>query len=344
VNERRLGEIRDLVLRDVGGALVSALAYLGDRLGLFRTLANAGPQTADELAARTRLDARWTREWARAMAAAELILHDERTDRFLLSAEQAEVLAREDSPHFLGGALHFAWPTTAALPAIRRAFENGGGVSWEDLGEEIPEAIERLFAPAYDHQLVAHWLPRIDGLVARLQAGIRVADVGCGAGRSTLAIARAFPPSHVVAIDVDLRLLERKAIPPNVVLRTGEAHTQLEPQSFDLICSFNAIHDMADPGRALGAIRAALRPGGVFLWGEPAASPRPMRNRHPTGRALAAIGFLHCVPVSLARNGPALGTLMGEDNARALAHDAGFTNFENLTHMGEALLQMFVLR
>lgn len=348
-NPEKCGALAFRVVGDLGGAFTAALGYIGDRLGLFRALAGAGPLSSAQLADRTRLHERYVREWARAMVAAEYLDYDAAADRYLMTPEQESVLADEDSPFFAGGGLHLAAPSIGNVPRILEAFRHGGGIPYAELGEEIPLAIERFFRPGYVNFLVKDWLAAVPGLVGRLAAGARVADVGCGCGQSSVVMARAFPRSQIVAIDYDgpslqrARRLAAAREAGNVEFVQGPAHELLRAGAFDLVCAFDCIHDMVDPLATLRAIRAALAADGVYLWAEPNASDRPDENRNPVGKLCAAISPLLCLTVSLAHGGAGLGTIIGERGARALARDAGFGAFDRLP-IDNPFTQFFALR
>jgi 2-polyprenyl-3-methyl-5-hydroxy-6-metoxy-1,4-benzoquinol methylase len=216
------------------------------------------------------------------------------------------------------------------------AFRNGGGISYSEIGEEIPWAIERFFRPGYVNFLVQDWLAAVPGLIPKLEQGATVVDVGCGAGQSTVTIAKAFPNSSVVGIDYHVPSIERarklaaEQGAANVEFVAAAADKIPSDRKYDLICSFDCIHDMVDPLGTLKAIRDALAPDGVYVWSEPNASDKAHENRNPLGRSFHAISPLHCMTVSLAHNGAGLGTVIGEAGARRLAQEAGFSSFERL--------------
>ncbi len=336
MNDDKVHEMAMRAVGDMGGTFTFALGYIGDRLGIFKAMAGAGQMTSTELAEKTKLNERYVREWAKAMVAAEYIDFDTASEKYVMTEEQAFVLADEDSPMFVGGAMHFAIPTIRNVPQIMDAFRNGGGISYDKIGEEIPEAIERFFRPGYINFLADHWLATVPGLVARLKAGASIADIGCGRGQSTVAMAKAFPKSKVLGIDYDKRSIARAR---QLASESGLANVEfLEAPAadlpvnggYDLICSFDCIHDMVDPVGTLKVIRNALAETGVYVWSEPNASDKPHENRNPIGKVFHSISPLHCMTVSLAHGGAGLGTVIGEKGARDLAKEAGFSKFERL--------------
>jgi 2-polyprenyl-3-methyl-5-hydroxy-6-metoxy-1,4-benzoquinol methylase len=349
VEQEKVHELAFRVVGDMGGAFTMALGYVGDRLGLFRAMAGAGPLTSEELAAKTGLNERYVREWLRAMVAAEYLDYDTESRKYVMTVEQAFVLGNEDSPMFVGGAFHFTAPSLYNLPRILDAFRNGGGIPYTEIGDEIPEAIERFFRPGYVHFLVKDWLNTVPGLIPKLTRGARIADVGCGRGQSTIAMAKAFPASKVLGIDFhgpsieSARRLAATDNLSNVEFLQAPAHEIPKDQRYNLICSFDCIHDMVDPRSTLRAIHDALDEDGVYIWSEPNASAHAHENRNPVGKAFHAISPLHCMTVSLAFNGEGLGTVIGEEGARALAAEVGFSRFERL-QIQNPFNQFFALR
>jgi 2-polyprenyl-3-methyl-5-hydroxy-6-metoxy-1,4-benzoquinol methylase len=333
---KKVEELAFRVVGDMGGAFVMALGYIGDRLGLFKAMAGAGPVTSEELAQKTGLNERYVREWLRAMVASEYLDYDASSGRYVMTAEQAFVLASEDSPMFVGGAFHFTTPSIQNTPRILEAFRKGGGISYSEIGEEIPWAIERFFRPGYINFLVKEWLAAVPGLIPKLERGATVGDVGCGRGQSTVTIAKAFPNSRVLGIDYHqpsiehARKLAAEQGAANAEFVAAAAEKIPTDRKYDLICSFDCIHDMVDPLATLKAIREALAPDGVYVWSEPNASDKAHENRNPLGRTFHSISPLHCMTVSLAYNGAGLGTVIGETGARRLAQEAGFSSFEKL--------------
>ncbi len=349
MNDQKVQEMAFRVVGDMGGAFVMALGYIGDRLGLFKAMAGAGPLTSAELAAKTKLNERYVREWLRAMVAAEYVDYDPSIDKYVMTDEQAFVLANEDSPMFVGGGFHFTTPSIWNVPRIMEAFRNGGGISYSEIGEEIPVAIERFFGPGYRNFLAKEWLAAVPGLTAKLEKRATIGDIGCGCGQSTVAMAKAFPKSKVLGIDYHAPSIERARKLAaangltNIEFVQGPAEQIPRDRKYDLVCSFDCIHDMVNPRATLRAIREVLGPDGVYVWSEPNASAHAHENRNPVGRTFHAISPLHCMTVSLAHNGEGLGTVIGEQGARALAKEAGFARFEKLP-IQNPFNQFFALR
>jgi len=349
MNEKKIEELAFRVVGDMGGAFTMALGYVGDQLGLFQAMAGAGPVSSVELAAKLKLNERYVREWLRAMVAAEYIDYDQNTSKYVMSEEQAFVLANEDSPMFVGGAFHFTTPSTSNAKKIVTAFREGGGIPYSEIGEEIPHAIERFFRPGYLNFLAKDWLGAVPGLVAHLEKGAAILDLGCGCGQSSVVMGKSYPKSKVLGIDYHgpsiekARKLAASQELHNVEFLQAAAHEIPAGRKFDLICSFDCIHDMVDPKATVRAIREALADDGVYVWSEPNASANAHENRNPVGKAFHSISPLHCMTVSLAYNGAGLGTVIGESGARALAKEAGFTHFVRLP-IQNPFNQFFALR
>lgn len=335
------------VIADAGGAFVTGLGYIGDRLGLFRTLADNGPMTSDALASQLALDERYVREWLKAMVSAGYVESDPEGGTYRMTEEQRSVLADEGSPTFAAGAFQFAIPSLAITERLIEHFRSGGGIGFSELGPEVPEAIDRMHRAWFDHQLTSRWLPALPDVIGKLESGIRVLDVGCGLGRASIAIGKEFPNSRVVGIDphepsiAEARKLAEEAGVDNVEFREIALDGMAQGERFELILTIDCIHDMTDPVAELVRIRKMLAPDGVLFWSEPSGSADPTKNRNPPGRMRSALSPYHCLTVSLAEGGAGLGTIIGEEGARRLAGDAGYTRFETIPI--ESAMQQFFL-
>lgn len=321
----------------VTGAAVSGLIYIGDRVGLFKALAGAGPLSAAETARKAGLQERYVREWLSAMAAAGIVTYDADTERFTLPEEHAAVLADESSRSFLGGFFQSTPAMLKVAPRVADAFVKGGGVPFSDYGPDLIAGIDRGNRTQYQYHLVKRWLPAMPQVVARLEAGARVADIGCGSGYPSILMAQAFPRSRFYGFDVSEESLERaradaqrQGVADRVEFQRISATDLPETPKFDFITSFDAIHDMVDPRGAVRAIRRALADDGTYMMVEVKAGDTLTENLNPLGALMYSMSTLHCLTVSLAYDGEGLGTLMGEPKARELAEQAGFTRFRRL--------------
>ena len=343
--------LAERVIDDVGGAFTAGLAYIGDKLGLFVALAAAPRSTSAELAQRTGLDERYVREWLNGMVASRYVEHDPAGPSYFLDAEQKAAFVDEGGRMFVAGTFQLALPSLLLAPRLLELFRHGGGIPFAELSPEIPTAIDRMHRPWFEHLLVQEWLPAAPQTVQSLAGGIAVLDVGCGPGRSTLALARAYPRSRFLGIDPHLPSLDRaRAAARQQALDNVEfAPLTIEDlagggagdRAFDLVIAIDCIHDMARPVEALRAVRALLAPGGRVFWSEPTGSREPLENRNLYGRLRASLSPFHCLPVALADGGAGLGTIIGETGARALAAQAGFASFRKLT--SQSLTQQFFL-
>jgi SAM-dependent methyltransferase len=322
---------------EVGATLNAALVVMGDKLGLYRALAEAGPLTPAELAARTDTAERYVREWLNAQAAGGYVAYDPATGRYALEPEQAVALTDESSPAYLPGFFQIAVGSVLDSPRIADAARAGEGFGWHEHVHDVHEGCERFFRPGYNAHLVASWLPALDGVVAKLEAGAKVADLGCGHGASTILMAEAFPRSTFVGSDYHAGSIEtarERAEKAGVADRTRfEAVPAAEhPGSgYDLVTMFDCLHDMGDPVGAARQVRGLLADDGTWMIVEPAAGDRVEDNLNPVGRAYYGFSTLLCTPASLSQDvGLALGAQAGEARIREVVEAAGFTRFRRV--------------
>jgi SAM-dependent methyltransferase len=340
IDPDKLQSLVEQAVGDFGSALNAALVVVGDRLGLYRALAGLGSSTPAELAEATGTQERNCREWLSAQAAAGYVSHDgahgsDAADRFSLSPEQVEAMTNEDSPAFVVGGFQVVSAATKADELLTDAFRTGGGVGWHQHHRDLFEGTERFFKPGYVASLVSDWLPALDGVVERLRAGGRVADVGCGHGASTILMAAAFPAATFVGSDYhaasigSARGAAEVAGVANVEFEVASA-TEFGGAPYDLLCYFDCLHDMGDPIAALQHARASLAEDGVVMLVEPAAGDHVADNLNPVGRVFYAASSLICTPASQSQgssDGPglALGAQAGQARLTEVAHAAGFT-------------------
>ena len=319
------------VLTDTAAAAAVVLAALGDRLGLFAELAGHGPATSAELAARTGTDERYVREWAAGLVAGGYLEHDSAANRFVLPAAHVPTLATESGPAFFGGVHQELVGALQGYHHIAESFRRGGGLAPEALHADVWTGTERFTAGWHEHLLVQQWLPLMPQVQRRLRAGARVADVGCGAGRGPIRIAQEFPDCTVVGIDVHapaIALARRAAAEAGVADRVeflvADAAAGL-PGRFDVVTTFDVVHDAVDPEGLLRAIHDALVPGGVHVCLDINCSDRAEDNVGPIATLLYGFSVLYCMTTSLAHGGAGLGTLgLTPSVLRELAGRAGF--------------------
>lgn len=322
---------------ELGASLNTSLVVMGDKLGLYRALADDGPATPADLARRTGTDEHYVREWLCAQAAGDYLDHDPATGLFSLSPEHAAVLADETSPAFLPGFFQIVEGTVRDAPAIVEAARTGAGFGWDRHNSDVHVGCERFFRPGYGANLVSAWLPALDGVVDRLARGATVADVGCGHGASTILMAQAFPASRFVgydyhrpSVDTARRRAADAGVGDNVTFEHADA-ASFGGSGYDLVTMFDCLHDMGDPVGAARHVREVLSPDGTWMVVEPLAGDRLEDNLNPVGRAYYAFSTLLCTPGSLSQDvGLALGTQAGPARLREVVTAGGFSRFRTV--------------
>jgi len=337
LNIDRTMELTFQLVGYIQGGFTTALVYLGDKLGLYRTMQGAGPLTPDELAERAGLHPRWIREWLHNQGAAGLV--DYAGDgRFALSNEQAAVLADEEGSVFYLAGMMSGFPATVGLlPDLEESFRTGIGLPYDAQGVEGAHGVARGFAPWYRHMLVPAVLPALDGVVAKLEAGAKVADVGCGTGTALLTMAKSFPRSefhgyelsqHALAIAAEN--LKASGL-TNVTFHDVRGEALPSDGSFDFITTFDCLHDMTHPREVIDAIRKAIKDDGTYLIADIKAKSSYEENvaENPMAAMMYGVSVLSCMSSALSEpDGAGLGTLgLHPDLAREMTKDAGFTRF-----------------
>jgi SAM-dependent methyltransferase len=320
------------------GAIVSAaLVVIGDKVGLYKAMAGAGPLTPAELAARTGTDEHYVHPWLVNQAAGGYIAHDPATGRYWLPPEQAVALTDETSPFYVGGGFQVLTSAMKAEPRISDNFKSGKGMPWGDHDHGLFQGTERFFRPGYEANLVQNWIPALDGLVEKLEAGGTVADIGCGHGAHTLIMAEAYPKSRFFGFDshgpsiARARELAAEAGLADRVVFDVASGTDFPGSGYDLIAYFDCLHDMGDPVGALSHARQVIDTDGHLLIVEPMAGERDADNFNPVGRIYSAASVLICTPNALATGGDGLGTIATERSLRGVATAGGFSRFRRAT-------------
>jgi SAM-dependent methyltransferase len=338
VDQAKLDEFLGRFVGDLGAALSAALVVMGDRLGLYRAMADGEPVSAHTLGARTGTDPRYVREWLSNQAAGGYVSYDPDADAFFLSPEQSLALAQEESPAFVPGAFQVATAAIKDEEKIERAFVAGVGVGWHQHHHDLYQGTERFFRPGYAANLVSAWIPALDGVQDKLAAGARVADVGCGHGASTILMAEAYPRSEFVGFDYHDASIEharraaaRAGVGDRVRFEVAPAK-EYPGEGYDLVCMFDCLHDMGDPAGAAAHVLRTLRPDGTWLIVEPFAGDRLEENLNPVGRIYYGASTLVCTPASRDQEvGLALGAQAGEARLRDVVSAGGFTRFRRAT-------------
>ena len=338
IDEGKLNKFVGQMLDDLGGASSIAMVRIGDALGLYKALHSDGPMTCATLASRTKVHERYLREWLSQQAASNYLAYDPKTATFTLPPEQAMVFAVEDSPVYMMGAFDLMAAMLEGQPKVQAAFKTGGGVACGDQAGCLFCAVGRFFRPSYHNHLVSQWLPALDGVIAKLERGAKVADVGCGHGWSTVLMAKAFPKSQFIGYDFHPGSIEdaqahaaEHGVSGNTKFEVAKAK-EVPGRDFDLVTCFDCLHDMGDPAGAAAHIRTMLKPDGTWMVIEPMAGDRLEDNLNPVGQLYYAGSTMVCVPTSLSQEvGAALGAQAGEAKLREVIGGAGFGSVRRAT-------------
>jgi SAM-dependent methyltransferase len=333
IDQTKLDAFMGRVCQDLGATTFAGLVVLGDKLGLYKAMAGAGWLTPGELARRTHTAERYVREWLNANAASGYVEYDGATARYALPPEQALALADETSPAYVPGAFRLFTSALKAEPKLRAAFGSGGGVGWHEHDPGLFEGTESFFKAGYVAHLLSSWIPALEGLEAKLRAGARVADVGCGHGASTILMAKAYPASRFWGFDYHARSIEHARAAATREGVDDRAHFAVAAakdypsEGYDLVAFFDCLHDLGDPVGAARHAKNSLAPGGVVMLVEPRAGERVEDNLNPVGRLFYSASTFICTPCSLSQEGAAgLGAQAGEPRLREVLAAAGFTS------------------
>ncbi len=334
IDEQKLNSFMERMLGELGAAINVPMMLIGDRLGLFKAMTDVGPVTALELAQKTGSDERYVLEWLSSLAAGGIVDYDAENQTFTLPDEHAFALAVEDSPANLQGAFSVIGSTYFDWERIAEAFKTGAGVGWHEHHHTLFSGTDRFFRPGYRAHLTESWIPALDGVAERLEAGAKVADVGCGYGSSTILMAQQYPASrffgfdyHDASVEAARRAAEKAGVADRVTFEAASAKA-FPGEGYDLVTVFDCLHDMGDPAGSAAHIRKSLSEDGVFMIVEPFAGDRLEDNLNPVGRMYYAASTLVCTPGSRAQEvGACLGAQAGEARLRKVAGEAGFTRF-----------------
>lgn len=335
MDKTKIKDFAGRVYRDTAGAMAVGMADLGTRTGLFRAMAGQGAMTPQALAAASGLQQRYVTEWLYGMAAAEYLLYDPTNGSFTLPDEHAYLLASEGTDHFMGGLFRFAPVLLSEAGPVADAFRNGGGVRFHQFNDDLVEALDLINAGTYEQRLTSHWLAQLPDIVARLEQGGRALDVGCGAGRVPMTLARAYPGASIAGLDPDAASIARAvdlagAAGLDGISFTAGTTADYRADAFDLITLCDVMHDLPDPGATLAEIRDLLAENGALFVVEPKAADALEDNINPLGAMYFGFSLFHCMTQSLACGGPGLGTCMGPAQTMDLLREAGFSRVEQL--------------
>lgn len=318
---------------DLGASVHAGMVVIGEKLGLYKAL-SVGAASPAELAAKTGTDERYLREWLASQAAGGYITYNETTNKFSLTEEQVFTLANEDSPAYLPGAFELALGSLAAVPRIVESFRTGAGMGWHEHDDGVFQGCEKFFRPGYAANLVSSWIPSLIDVKQRLEAGARVADVGCGKGASTLLMAKAFPNSQFFGFDYHDKSIEaaresakRHGVADRVSFEISKAK-DFPGKDYDFVAVFDCLHDMGDPIGAAAHVRESLAKDGTWMIVEPFANDELKDNLNPVGRVYYSFSTLLCTPCSRSQEvALCLGAQAGEKRIREVVAAAGFSRF-----------------
>ncbi|UQX89319.1 methyltransferase domain-containing protein [Jatrophihabitans telluris] len=334
LDEAAVGDFVQRFITDLAAAHHAVTVAIGDRLGLYRAIAQAGPASEREIAAEAGCDERYTREWLNAQAASGYCEYDPATGRYSLSAAQRACLADESSPTFLAAGMLLAGALFKDEERLAETIRSGAGFGWGEHHHDLYAGVERFFRPGYAANLVTSWIPALDGVQAKLTEGAVVADVGCGFGASTILLAQAFPNATIVgfdnhepSIEAACAAAEHAGVSDRVRFEVASAQ-DYPGDGYDLVCIFDALHDMGDPVGAARHIRSTLADDGTWLLVEPMAGDSVAANLHPMGRLFYSASTLVCTPSARSQSGGwALGAQATDEQLRSIAEQGGFTRF-----------------
>jgi SAM-dependent methyltransferase len=338
LDQDKLHEFVGKFVGDLGAALHAPTVILGEKLGLYRAMADSGPLTPSELAAKTGTKERYVAEWLAAQASAGYAMYDHVAGRYWLTPEQAFTLADEESPAYLPGAFYIASAVFKDEPKLVQAFRTGRGFGWHEHDDYLFSGTEKFFRPGYAANLVSSWLPSLEGVVSKLERGARVADIGCGHGSSTIIMAKAFPNStfvgydyHELSIKAARRAAEKAGVRDRIRFAVSSA-SSYPAQDYDLVTIFDALHDMGDPVGAAKHVYRSLNRDGTWMIVEPMANETIQDNLNPVGRVFYSASTMLCTPASASQEvGLALGAQASESRIGQVVREGGFTRFRRAT-------------
>jgi SAM-dependent methyltransferase len=338
IDEAKLEAFMGQAVTDMGAIISAPLMLIGEKLGLYRAMAGAGPLSSEEVAERAGAAERYVREWLRNQAAGGYVSYDAETDRYTLSDEHALALADEDSPFYILGVYDLIASLYADEDQLLEVFRSGDGMGWHEHDQRLFRGTERFFRPGYRAHLVSEWIPALDGMQAKLERGAKVADVGCGHGASTILMAEAFPNSeffgfdyHDASIARAREAAEQAGVADRITFAVATAK-DYPGTGYDLVCVFDCLHDMGDPVGASAHIRQTLAEDGAWMIVEPFAGDTVQENLNPVGRIFYGASTVICTPASLDQEvGLALGAQAGQSQLSEVIKQGGFGTVRRAT-------------
>jgi SAM-dependent methyltransferase len=338
INEAKLEAFMGQAVTDMGAIISAPLMVIGEKLGLYKAMAHAGPLTSQDVAERSGAAERYVREWLGNQAAGGYVTYDPDSDRYTLPDEQALALADEDSPLYILGVYDSVASLYADEDQILEAFRSGNGMGWHEHDHRLFRGTERFFRPGYRAHLVAEWIPALAGVQEKLEGGAKVADIGCGHGASTVIMADAFPKSEFFGFDYHDASIERAreaaaeaGVGDRIKFEVSSAK-EFPGDDYDLVCVFDCLHDMGDPVGASAHVLQSLDSDGTWMIVEPFANDKVEENLNPVGRVFYGASTVICTPASLSQEvGLALGAQAGEARLTEVLKQGGFTRVRRAT-------------
>ncbi len=337
MDKMKIQQFAEKVYGDMAGTMATGMVYVGVKTGLFSAMSGKGEMTADDVASASGLHPRYVSEWLAGMATAGYVIYNSEAHSFSFPDEHAYLLDSDGTDHYMGGMSLMAPVLLNAAPEVAKAFRDGGGVPFSEFGSECVNALDVINRGQYENRLTSYWLPAAPGVVEKLSVGGRVLDVGCGAGRICMAIARDFPEVSVVGLDPDSESIDQarnsaasEGLADHVEFIAASTGDMPPGDGFDLITIFDCVHDFSKPQQTLGEVANLLKPDGTLFIMEPKAADDLEDNIHALGTVYYGFSLFHCMTQSLASGGPGLGTCMGPAQTEALCREAGFSRFEQL--------------
>ena len=334
LNQQKLNDFLGKAVVDIGATLHAGLVVIGEKLGLYKAIAEGGPLTPAELAKKTSTNERYVREWLNSQAAGGYVMYDADSGKYSLSPEQAFTLAEEGSPAYLPGAFQLVTAAVKSEAKIADAFRSGAGFGWHEHDHGLFEGTERFFRPNYVGNLVSSWIPALEGVEEKLRKGACVADIGCGHGASTILLAQAYPKSKFYGFDYhgpSIEAARKAAVKAGVADRVTfeqAAAKQYPGKDYDLVAFFDCLHDMGDPVGAATHVLRSLARDGTWMVVEPFAHDKVEQNFNPVGRVYYSASTLICTPASRSQEvGLALGAQAGESRIKDVVTRGGFKKF-----------------
>jgi 2-polyprenyl-3-methyl-5-hydroxy-6-metoxy-1,4-benzoquinol methylase len=337
IDQGRMEALLGRVVTDFGATLSTSMAVVGDKLGLYKAVAKHGPLDSQKLASITGTHERYVRDWLVNQAAGGYLMYDQKSDTYSMTPEQTALLADEGSPYFVAGGFQLFSSALRAEPRVLQNLRSGEGMFWTEHDPGLFEGTERFFRPGYEQNLVKSWIPALEGIEAQLKSGVRVADIGCGHGASTIIMAKAYPKSrfwgfdfHDASIARARQAAEEAGVSDRVRFERVGA-TEFPGESYALITYFDCLHDLPAPVESIRQARSAITPDGAVLIVEPMATEDVAGNLNPIGRIYSAASVYVCMPNAVAGGGVPLGTLASEKSLREVVNKGGFPRFRRVT-------------